>query len=142
MEHVQNPNIKNGKNQFPYQCTTNAAIRDLFYRTYVVPKTITSFDTEKTGISNFRSNTEVMSNKYQKELLTKLQETKEQCENYKKLLLKKNMICKTENCENIAFYACSNCGLICFCEECSKNKPKCVNPRCNSGYFFLLRPRV
>lgn len=88
MEHIQ-PNIKfnirNKNNKFPYQCTNNPAIRDLFYRTYVVNSS--SPEKEALGIDKLSHKLQYSCNQYRKAMLEKYIQAQERCEKDKKQII-------------------------------------------------------
>lgn len=148
MEHIKHGtifNIRNGKDLYPYQCADNPAIRDLFYRTYVV-NSQSKAQTDSVGISSLSNKLQSGCDQYRKMMLEKLVEAQKRCEKEKEQILQsssfKNMICICEKCQHhqskqcgrIAKYACKDCKFLLFCEKCVEFN-KCIN--CNKENNFI-----
>ena len=143
MEHIKPGtkfNIRNAKDEFPYQCSDNPAIRDLFYRTYVVnAQSIPQQDS--VGIGSVSDKMKSVCEQYRKLMLDKLKQAQKQCENEKKQVMqsqsfkirkcqcKKCQGCQFQDCQRIAKYACFNCLKIIYCEKCIEFC-QCENEEC------------
>lgn len=138
-------NIRNKKGEFPYQCSTNSAIRDLFYRTYVA--NIFSDEQADIGIAKLSQKLKFSCDQYRKEMVDKYKEAQQRAEKDKKQIIasfqyklcecKGCQGCQYNDCNEIAKYFCKNCKEFRYCDNCVRfhNCKQCI---CKDKSFIKI----